>query len=375
MNNLNFSDNIIKLRDNKKITQEQLADFIGVTKGSVSKWETGQSLPDILTLPELAAFFDVTIDELLGYKPQLSREQIHKIYRDLAVAFAEQPFHQVMLKSEDYVKKYYSCYPFLFQICVLWLNHFMLAEDKNIQETVLTKLLDLCSHIISNCKNIGICEDTVIVKAAADLQLGNAIQAIEATEEILNPRRLASQSDSVLIQAYMLADKKENADSFTQMSMFLHLNSLIAAAVWHLIIHNDNLYICEITIQRIENLIAAYELQKFSQGTTTRFHYQAAIVYSMHKKKEQAVNMLKKYADEVDFLLTGDNLSQHGDSYFYSIQKWYDQLDLGTDAPRDKRVIYDSFVQSFANPVFSVLKDNKEYQDICHIVAKKGEKL
>ena len=160
MNNLNFSDNIIKLRHNKKITQEQLADFIGVTKGSVSKWETGQSLPDILTLPELAAFFDVTIDELLGYKPQLSREQIHKIYRDLAVAFAEQPFHQVMLKSEDYVKKYYSCYPFLFQICVLWLNHFMLAEDKNIQETVLTKLLDLCSHIISNCKNIGICEDT-----------------------------------------------------------------------------------------------------------------------------------------------------------------------------------------------------------------------
>jgi Predicted transcriptional regulators len=375
MNNLNFSDNIIKLRHNKKITQEQLADFIGVTKGSVSKWETGQSLPDILTLPELAAFFDVTIDELLGYKPQLSREQIHKIYRDLAVAFAEQPFHQVMLKSEDYVKKYYSCYPFLFQICVLWLNHFMLAEDKMIQETVLTKLLDLCNHIISNCKNIGICEDTVIVKAAADLQLGNAIQAIEATEEILNPRRLASQSDSVLIQAYMLADKKENADSFTQMSMFLHLNSLIAAAVWHLIIHNDNLYICEITIQRIENLIAAYELQKFSQGTTTQFHYQAAIVYSMHKKKEQAVNMLKKYADEVDFLLTGDNLSQHGDSYFYSIQKWYDQLDLGTDAPRDKRVIYDSFVQSFTNPVFSALKDNKEYQDICHIVAKKGEKL
>ena len=110
MNNLNFSDNIIKLRHNKKITQEQLADFIGVTKGSVSKWETGQSLPDILTLPELAAFFDVTIDELLGYKPQLSREQIHKIYRDLAVAFAEQPFHQVMLKSEDYVKKYYVNY-------------------------------------------------------------------------------------------------------------------------------------------------------------------------------------------------------------------------------------------------------------------------
>lgn len=375
MNHLNFSDNIIRLRHNKKITQEQLADFVGVTKGSVSKWETGQSLPDILILPSLATFFNVTIDELLGYQPQLSREQIQKIYHDLAVAFAKQPFHEVMLKSEDYVKKYYSCYPFLFQICVLWLNHFMLAEDKNVQETVLTNLSNLCNHIIADCKNIGICEDTVIIKAAADLQLGNAIQAIEATEEILNPRRLASQSDSVLIQAYMLAGKKEDADSFTQMSMFLHLNSLIAAAVWYLAIHNDNLNICEITIQRIESLIAAYELNKFSQGTTAQFHYQAAIVYSMYEKKEQAINMLKKYADEVDFLLTGDNLSSHGDSYFYSIQKWYDQMDLGTDAPRDKQVIYNSFVQSFANPVFSVLKDRKEYQDICHIVVKKGERL
>lgn len=375
MNYLNFSDNIIRLRHNKKITQEQLADFVGVTKGSVSKWETGQSLPDILILPVLAAFFDVTIDELLGYQPQLSTEQIQKIYHDLAAAFAEQPFHEVMLKSENYVKEYYSCYPFLFQICVLWLNHFMLAEDKIVQETVLKKLSDLCSHIIVNCKNIGICEDTVIIRAAVDLRLGNAIQAIEATEEILNPRRLASQSDSLLIQAYMLADKKENANSFTQMSMFLHLNSLIAAAVWYLIIHSDNMDICEITIQRIESLIATYELQKFSQGTTTQFHYQAAIVYSMHEKKEQAVNMLKKYADEVDFLLTGDNLSKHEDSYFYSVQTWYDQLDLGTEPPRDKRVIYNSFIQSFANPAFSVLKDNKEYRDICNIVARKGEML
>ena len=114
MNYLNFSDNIIRLRHNKKITQEQLADFVGVTKGSVSKWETGQSLPDILILPVLAAFFDVTIDELLGYQPQLSTEQIQKIYHDLAAAFAEQPFHEVMLKSENYVKEYYSCYPFLF---------------------------------------------------------------------------------------------------------------------------------------------------------------------------------------------------------------------------------------------------------------------
>ena len=79
MESLNFSDNLVKLRHSKKITQEELAEFIGVTKASVSKWETRQSLPDILLLPKLASFFGVSVDELLGYEPQLGKEQIQKI--------------------------------------------------------------------------------------------------------------------------------------------------------------------------------------------------------------------------------------------------------------------------------------------------------
>lgn len=84
MNTLQFADNLTRLRREKKVTQEELADFIGVTKASVSKWETRQSLPDILILPQLASFFNVTVDELMGYSPQLSKEQIQKQYYCLA---------------------------------------------------------------------------------------------------------------------------------------------------------------------------------------------------------------------------------------------------------------------------------------------------
>lgn len=64
MNFLHFSENLIRLRHEKNLTQQQLADFLGVTKASVSKWETKQSLPDLLILPKLSSFFDVSIDEL-----------------------------------------------------------------------------------------------------------------------------------------------------------------------------------------------------------------------------------------------------------------------------------------------------------------------
>ena len=102
MNALNLAENIIRLRHDKKITQEQLADFVGVTKASVSKWETKQSMPDILLLPQLAAFFDVTIDGLLGYEPQLSKEQMEKLYLELASDFAKNPFEEVIEKMKSY---------------------------------------------------------------------------------------------------------------------------------------------------------------------------------------------------------------------------------------------------------------------------------
>lgn len=55
---IRLSENISELRRKKSITQEELAEFLGVTKASVSKWERGSSLPDILLLPQLAALSD-----------------------------------------------------------------------------------------------------------------------------------------------------------------------------------------------------------------------------------------------------------------------------------------------------------------------------
>ncbi len=54
------------LRREMGITQEQLAQAMGVTNQAVSKWESGQSYSDITLLPRLAAYFRVTVDELLG---------------------------------------------------------------------------------------------------------------------------------------------------------------------------------------------------------------------------------------------------------------------------------------------------------------------
>lgn len=61
-----ISGNIVRLRKQLGLTQEQLAGRLGVTYQAVSKWENGQSCPDIMLIPMLADLFGITIDELFG---------------------------------------------------------------------------------------------------------------------------------------------------------------------------------------------------------------------------------------------------------------------------------------------------------------------
>ncbi len=64
---IQLSDNIKKLRKEHGLTQEQLAEALGVTVGAVYKWESRQSMPEIRLLVEIADFFETSVDALLGY--------------------------------------------------------------------------------------------------------------------------------------------------------------------------------------------------------------------------------------------------------------------------------------------------------------------
>ena len=67
---MNISDRIQSLRKAKGITQEQLADAVGVSRQAVSKWEAEQSVPDLERVVAMAEYFDVTTDYILrGIEP------------------------------------------------------------------------------------------------------------------------------------------------------------------------------------------------------------------------------------------------------------------------------------------------------------------
>lgn len=71
---LNIGENIRSCRRKMNLTQEQLADKLGVSFQSVSRWENDLTYPDMELLPVLSKIFGVTTDELLGV-PETKKEQ------------------------------------------------------------------------------------------------------------------------------------------------------------------------------------------------------------------------------------------------------------------------------------------------------------
>ena len=72
---LTLSENIRLFRKQRKMTQEKLAEALGVTVGAVYKWESGLSLPELNLIVEMADFFDTSVDVLLGYRMKDNRLQ------------------------------------------------------------------------------------------------------------------------------------------------------------------------------------------------------------------------------------------------------------------------------------------------------------
>lgn len=63
-----FKDNLIQLRKMKQMTQEDIAEKIGVTRQSIAKWESGETIPDLDKCRQLAKLFEVSLDDLANYE-------------------------------------------------------------------------------------------------------------------------------------------------------------------------------------------------------------------------------------------------------------------------------------------------------------------
>ena len=121
--NIYLSENIKMLRKQRGLTQEGLADLLGVTFQAVSKWERSESFPDVAMLPVIADFLGTTIDDLFGVDKAKNEEQINE-YLELYDKECSKNRALTFEKFKQAVKEF----PYDFRILVRYME--LLKEEK-----------------------------------------------------------------------------------------------------------------------------------------------------------------------------------------------------------------------------------------------------
>ena len=143
-----IGENIRKLRRENDVTQEMLADHLGVTFQSVSKWERGETYPDITMLPAIASFFSVSCDELLGTKAAENEKRIQSYidtYADLRTKDSPYVFEQLTKAVKEFPGEYRLLVRYLELLLMIKSGQ---GEDS---EAIIDEVERLYSSIISRC--------------------------------------------------------------------------------------------------------------------------------------------------------------------------------------------------------------------------------
>lgn len=401
-----IGNNILTLRRKKGVTQEVLAGFIGVTKTSVSKWETGTTMPDIQMLPLLASYFEVSVDELINYVPMLNREQIRFHYQRLAEAFNARPFQEVLTECEEMIRKYYSCYPFLQRMAVLLLNHVGAADTDESRQAAVKMVLDLCGHILADCQDVGICKGVVGLKAMLNLMVGRPDQVLEELGEDALKAGYMENTEELLTMAYLMAGDYQKAERAAQTGMYQCLMRMIDYGIFLLEVRGKEAALqreaeeageteggeetdeagAEVDMEgemdfgneilkRMDKILEVFQLQGLSPNAAGKYEYQAAVYLAgrladrrsdrkakkADRSEEEIFRHLERYISACRQLFA-DGIRLHGDSFFSLLDGWFEEMELGTEAVRSSESVRESIAQSFSNPVFHVLKDQERFR-------------
>lgn len=207
---IKIGERIRLLRKKNDVTQDRLAEHLGVTPQAVSRWESGVCYPDMNYLPSIADYFSVTMDDLLCYtgvqkaarvkeyleevEHLLDRDRVTDALEVLRRAMADIPSdHSLQLEAAGVLSLYAD----------------MLAESGTGERieaavtAVLSEAVSLCRHILEDCTDDGLRDETK--KTLCDIyahQLNDSVQA----EEIANQLHGMSVSREIIRATVLTGD-------------------------------------------------------------------------------------------------------------------------------------------------------------------------
>lgn len=154
---LSLSENIKKYRKQNHLTQEQLAEVMGVSTGAVHKWEAALSVPELDMIIKLADFFDISVDVLIGYR--VKDNALHSMVERINV-LSKVKDPEALAEMEKALKKYPNSF-WLVHYCASLYSFFGTGNSNSAVSRRALELYEQALMLIKQNEDPGISEETV----------------------------------------------------------------------------------------------------------------------------------------------------------------------------------------------------------------------
>lgn len=350
---MNISKIISIKRKENNISQEELANELGVTKSAVSKWETGLTQPDISIIPNIAKFFNITIDELFGINLNITKEEIDNICSEYHLEISKDNFNIDKLK--DLINKYYKCYEFTYQITVLIINNINYINHMYHEEILNYCILNL-NIIINNSKNISICKKANYFLMMCHLLLKEYKKVINVID---NDDLIINDELNLLTQAYLLSDDINKSEEINQISLFQHISSTLVA------LNNSIKYInnkedLNNLHNQLNNIINDFNFININSLLCITIYLNIAIKYLEYDNSNSITLLNKIY----DILNKSESLTKMScNNYFNKINTWLNKN--YNNVISNDSIVKQSIINQILNSnTFISLENNSEYTNL-----------
>lgn len=358
MNNFRFAAIFTQKRKQLNVTQEDIARYVGISRAAVSKWEKGQSYPDISLLPRLAAYFNVSIDDLLGYEPQMTKQGIMTTYADFAAKFTKLPYEEVDQQIEALVEEFYSCFPLLLKMAQLYVNYFNLAPNK---EEATQKIQCLCIRVKEFSGDYKLVNEATMMEALSYILQGEPQKVLALLGE---DAKVQLGAEQLIATAQTMLGQTDKAKEIYQVNQYQYLLGMLSNASEMLMLEMANPTYFDQIVTRVEAVFDTFQIEKLNVNTALVFYLRAASGFAAQNRTEEALRCLARYVKvcrqmEFPVRLTGD-------AYFYLLEDWIKrEVTLNAQSPRDDESIKKSLYESVAeNPMFESLKEHAQFKSL-----------
>ena len=299
---LSLAENIRAYRKQRKMTQEQLAEVLDVTVGAVYKWEAGLSLPELKLIVEMADFFDVSVDVLLGYE---MKDHRLKATRDRLAGYVNTEDPEGLEEAEKALKRFPHSFDVVYFSAILYMiiggeNH----DSKQLNRS--RELLEESLVLLPQNTNPGISEISLYEYLANVLFfLGRGDEAVELLKQ---HNREGIYNDQIGMMLSIFCSRPEEAQPFLSRALLDSVSRMIQTVLGKAYAYSlcgdqpsaENLL--EWGMNMLEGLKQP-EMTGYLDQTGSYLHLELAYV---HLKKgepgqaRQAVNRALELADRFD---------------------------------------------------------------------------